>query len=395
MAIIPSNMCSFFCLTVLCMIVVASGQEIMTPIVTITDVNPDSKSDRITTLTSTLSRVDAILGENIIFECSVLYMKTGRPILWKYMTNTSSITLNDGLKSLDASKYRISQGTSQLSIRLEIMSVAYSSEGTYMCEVFYDDRSTEIRRSRRVHVYELPRFEIQDTSFETSASVGDSVRLRCKAVGMPTPRLYWLRSAGSSSVIRDYGRQVEGSEILFNSVQASDRGTYICNAINRIGSSQWPVRLSVNFKPAVSFENGARASQKFGCTLELLCVVEANPEPAQGAITVTKGGETLKDGSNGVRLFHMRGADSTIYLSIFIYPFESSHVGTYTCSAMNTVKDGTGSATIQVTASDTPVPGRTGAAICSGSSRNIATPASVAAPAALLIIVQILLAKFH
>uniref|UniRef100_A0A1I8HX47 Ig-like domain-containing protein n=1 Tax=Macrostomum lignano TaxID=282301 RepID=A0A1I8HX47_9PLAT len=366
MAIIPSNMCSFFCLTVLCMIVVASGQEIMTPIVTITDVNPDSKSDRITTLTSTLSRVDAILGENIIFECSVLYMKTGRPILWKYMTNTSSITLNDGLKSLDASKYRISQGTSQLSIRLEIMSVAYSSEGTYMCEVFYDDRSTEIRRSRRVHVYELPRFEIQDTSFETSASVGDSVRLRCKAVGMPTPRLYWLRSAGSSSVIRDYGRQVEGSEILFNSVQASDRGTYICNAINRIGSSQWPVRLSVNFKPAVSFENGARASQKFGCTLELL-----------------------------VRLFHMRGADSTIYLSIFIYPFESSHVGTYTCSAMNTVKDGTGSATIQVTASDTPVPGRTGAAICSGSSRNIATPASVAAPAALLIIVQILLAKFH
>lgn len=361
----------------------------MTPIVTITDVSPDSKSDRIVAVTSTLSRVDAILGENIIFECSVLYMMTGRPILWKYMTNTSSITLNDGLKSLDSSKYRISQGTSQLSIRLEIMSVAYSSAGTYLCEVFYDDRSTEIRRSRRVDVYELPRFEIQDTSFETAASVGDSITLRCSAVGMPLPRLYWLRSAGSSSVIRDYGRQVEGNTIVFNSVQASDRGTYICNAINRIGASQWPVRLSVNFKPSVRFDNGATASQKFGCTLELLCVVEANPVPSDGAITVTKsGGETLQHGVNGVRLFYMRGADSTIYLSVFIYPFGSSHVGSYTCSARNTVKDGIGSASIQVSASDTAVAGRTGSAVCSGADSSLRSSFSM--PALVLLALLLL-----
>uniref|UniRef100_A0A1I8FC95 Ig-like domain-containing protein n=1 Tax=Macrostomum lignano TaxID=282301 RepID=A0A1I8FC95_9PLAT len=162
-------------------------------------------------------------------------------------------------------------GTSQLSIRLEIMSVAYSSEGhLHVRGVLRRSihRDSPLSPGARVRAAQIRNPGTR--RFETSASVGDSVRLRCKAVGMPTPpRLYWLRSAW----------QQLGYPRLRQTVSAC----FTCEALT---------------------------------------------------------------------------PPSTCLSSSTVRIITRGHVGTYTCSAMNTVKDGTLVAPLfKCTASDTPVPG--------------------------------------
>ncbi|RTG80384.1 uncharacterized protein DC041_0007036 [Schistosoma bovis] len=43
------------------------------------------------------------------------------------------------------------------------------------------------------------------SSYDTDADSGDPVSLHCNADGIPPPFIYWRRTAGASSIIRNFG----------------------------------------------------------------------------------------------------------------------------------------------------------------------------------------------
>ncbi|VDQ09991.1 unnamed protein product [Trichobilharzia regenti] len=107
--------------------------------------------------------------------------------------------------SRDMSRWEVGQGKQQDSLRLEIMSLDKSYEGKYTCECQYTGSVESARVHRILRVFAKPNIVRHMSSYDTDADAGDSVELQCNADGIPPPFIYWRRTAGASSIIRNFG----------------------------------------------------------------------------------------------------------------------------------------------------------------------------------------------
>ncbi|CAH8652389.1 unnamed protein product [Dicrocoelium dendriticum] len=218
-------------------------------------------------------------GERVVMQCNVFNMPRDARIVWRRDQldgETMAEVINDGLMSRDMSRWKVGQGKQQDSIRLEIMSLDRTYEGLYTCECQYTGSVEPARVQRILRVFAKPSIIHHLSSYNTDSDVGDRVVLECAADGIPTPVIYWQRTGGPSSIIRNYGLTKNGNQIEFDPVQADDAGEYVCFAENSMGQALWRVQLQVRHPPIVRIYPFS-PKQKVGCKIRLLCSVLANP----------------------------------------------------------------------------------------------------------------------
>ncbi|CAH8597790.1 unnamed protein product [Heterobilharzia americana] len=233
------------------------------------------------------------------------------------------------------------------------MSLDKTYEGKYTCECQYTGSVEPARVHRILRVFAKPNIVRHMSSYDTDADSGDPVTLQCNADGIPPPVIYWRRTAGESSIIRNFGAVKSGNTIKFDQVEADDAGEYMCYAENSMGQALWRVRLQVRHAPIVRIFPFA-PSQKSGCNLRLMCVINANPPVSQHACRWSSNRTgTVTSTSVGTKLTYLN-AGLIRDLVLDLEPITRLNFGDlYTCTATNTL--GTTSATTGISESTTEV----------------------------------------
>ncbi|TNN16071.1 Neural cell adhesion molecule 1 isoform 1 [Schistosoma japonicum] len=331
-------------------------EQVITPEVSIYDETPDAHTGRVIYLENKTVLINGLVGEKIVIQCNVFNMPRGARIFWRRDSLSGdevSEVINDGLMSRDMSRWEVGQGKQQDSVRLEIMSLDKSYEGKYTCECQYTGSVEPARVHRILRVFAKPNIVRHMSSYNTDADFGDPVTLQCNADGIPPPFIYWRRTAGASSIIRNFGTVKSGNIIKFDQVEADDAGEYMCYAENSMGRALWRVRLQVRHAPIVRIYPVAPL-QKSGCNLRLMCVIDANPPVEQHACQWTSNRTgTITSGSVRTRLTYLN-AGLIRDLVLDLEPISRLDFGDlYTCTASNSL--GTTTAITMVTESSTEV----------------------------------------
>ncbi|KAA0196299.1 hypothetical protein FBUS_09161 [Fasciolopsis buskii] len=102
--------------------------------------------------------------------------------------------------------------------RLEILSLDDTYEGVYSCECQYTGSIEPARIERTLRVLAEATIVYHMSSYNTDADVGDPVALQCAAEGIPTPFIFWQRTGGPSSIIRNYGLTKNVSIFIWDAV---------------------------------------------------------------------------------------------------------------------------------------------------------------------------------
>lgn len=74
---------------------------------------------------------------------------------------------------------------------------------------------------------------------------GEKVKFHCKAIGIPTPTISWIRKG---SELPDTAVQAEPGILKIESAMSGDEGLYVCTARNSEGSETASVKLEVQGK---------------------------------------------------------------------------------------------------------------------------------------------------
>ncbi|KAL3315543.1 Hemicentin-1 [Cichlidogyrus casuarinus] len=255
----------------------ADSEGIVTPSVWIYDELPSETTGRVKRFPNATVIIDGIIGEGIVLQCNVFNNPQDARIIWRRTMGTVIEVINDGLISRDMSRWFIGQGKQPDSVRLEILALDQSFEGTYSCQSQYSGSVAVATVERYIRVLQAPLIVRHQSSYAKDVTEGDRVALDCNATGIPTPRIYWQRTGGSSSIIRGYGIQKAGTRIMFEQTMASDAGEYVCFAENSLNRAIWRVQLRIRHKPVVKIFP-EKPVQKQGCEIMLICEVTANPK---------------------------------------------------------------------------------------------------------------------
>ncbi|KAL1487360.1 hypothetical protein MTO96_030974 [Rhipicephalus appendiculatus] len=124
------------------------------------------------------------------------------------------------------------------SVALAIDSLSPSHDGSYTCVASNTAATVNYTAPLRVHV---PPHWIKEPA-DTSAVEGHSASMDCVADGHPTPRVTWHRGVEPSAT--EYRQILSGPDyqVLENGtlrvaqVRVSDRGSYLCQASNGVGT---------------------------------------------------------------------------------------------------------------------------------------------------------------
>ena len=147
-----------------------------------------------------------------------------------------------------------------------------------------------------------------------------NVTIACTATGQPQPSITWSKPFGSLPKGRT---KVKKGNLTIYSVAKKDRGTYICQAENILGSATDVAQLTIfsrlRFKVRPPQEV---TTARFGSTVRLPCVAESD---LRTTITWTKYGRPSLP------------VDSNVLLNgtLVLQNIKKSHEGSYTCRATN------------------------------------------------------------
>ncbi|KAM8887343.1 hemicentin-1 [Spinachia spinachia] len=208
--------------------------------------------------------------------------------------------------------------------RLELGPLTLSHAGTYTCVVKNQEGHTQ--KDFTLTVQASPTILDSKHPSDVSAPVGEELTLECRATGIPTPRLSWLKDGvtleGSDTC--HIAVTPAGSILTLPRLTPEDSGTYTCLAVSLAGQESKIYTLSVLVPPSISGETTVprelQVTQDSVVTLE--CQAAGNPPPQ---ISWLRNGRPLLL-SPRTRLL---SADSVLRIS----PVQLSDSGLYTCVA--------------------------------------------------------------
>nr|XP_033484843.1 basement membrane-specific heparan sulfate proteoglycan core protein isoform X12 [Epinephelus lanceolatus] len=194
---------------------------------------------------------------------------------------------------------------------LTFTSVDPADEGDYSCKALNTHGehiarvSLFVQKSNPSGLGTQPQVQVSPQNIE--AHEGDNLRLYCRATGVPTPKLTWLKNGGQipPQAIPSHGfhqfksnsldvlqRRIEELQarmdrtdigtLLIPNIQMSDAGTYMCVGSNSIGSNSAPIKVSVlkaDHVTSVVTIQPSIADVQEGQSLELNCFAPGNPPP--------------------------------------------------------------------------------------------------------------------
>ncbi|XP_033609885.1 lachesin [Cryptotermes secundus] len=232
--------------------------------------------------------------------------------------------------------------------KLHVSNVQINDCGTYMCQI-----NTDPMRSQMGNLdVKVPPDILNDESPDGGvAPENSSVRLRCKATGIPEPTVMWRREDSRNIILRhDGGREKEavrsydGETLFLNSIQRADMGAYLCIANNGIPppvSKRFVVQ--VQFQPSVKVSNQLVAAPA-GSNVDIGCDVEASPKAMNSWFRET--GEKLME-SGKYEIKEVPINDYSLHMNLKILNVQKHDFGTYVCASVNALGKVEGSVRLQ------------------------------------------------
>ena len=146
-----------------------------------------------------------------------------------------------------------------------------------------------------------------------------NVTIACNATGQPKPSVTWFKAF--SSLPKGRTRLANKRLIIYN-VEKKDRGTYICQADNILGSATDMIQLMIFSPLRFKVRPPQEVTPVMGYTVRLHCVAESDLRPS---ITWTKYGKlSLPENSSVLQ-------NNTLVL----HNIKKAHQGSYSCQAAN------------------------------------------------------------
>ncbi|KAM6944598.1 hemicentin-1 [Lycodopsis pacificus] len=208
--------------------------------------------------------------------------------------------------------------------RLELGPLTLSHAGKYTCVA--KNREGHTQKAYTLTVQVSPTILDSERPSDVSAPMGEELTLECRATGIPTPRLSWLKDGVTldGSDARHITVTSDGSTLTLLRLTPEDSGTYTCLAVSPAGQESKIYTLFVLVPPSISGETTVprelQVTQDSVVALE--CQTAGNPPPQ---ISWLKNGRPLLL-SPRTRLL---SADSVLRIS----PVQLSDSGLYTCVA--------------------------------------------------------------
>ncbi|XP_058246105.1 hemicentin-1 isoform X2 [Hemibagrus wyckioides] len=194
-----------------------------------------------------------------------------------------------------------------------------SHSGVYTCIAHNSEGETHKNYTLTIQV---PPTILNTGPSEVSALVGAELTLTCRAEGMPTPQLTWMRNGVKLDTTEHVHVSAHGRTLTLQSVRKEDSGTYRCLAVSPAGQESKIYTVLVLVPPSIlkhsDVQLEVQAVQDSGVSLE--CDAVGVPPPQ-----VT----WLKDGLP-VQLtprVHLRSKHTLLRIS----PVQLSDSGLYTC----------------------------------------------------------------
>ncbi|XP_046440926.1 follistatin-related protein 5-like isoform X3 [Daphnia pulex] len=160
-----------------------------------------------------LNQVSARVGDNIEIKCDVTGSPTP-PIVWRRHGLDLAQLAEDELKVFpDGALY--------------INNVRLIHAGNYTCHA---QRNKDVVQTHALHVHTLP--EVRVTPRIQSRRPGDDSLMKCHAVGVPFPKVEWLKN--DEPLRSSAGERIESigsySGLKIHSINFADTGAYMCQA---------------------------------------------------------------------------------------------------------------------------------------------------------------------
>ena len=146
-----------------------------------------------------------------------------------------------------------------------------------------------------------------------------NVTIACNATGQPKPSVTWFKAF--SSLPKGRTRLANKRLIIYN-VEKKDRGTYICQADNILGSATDMIQLMIFSPLRFKIRPPQELTAVIGSTIRLPCVAESDLRPS---ITWTREGKTSLPANSNVL------QNNTLVL----HNIKKAQTGSYTCRATN------------------------------------------------------------
>lgn len=251
--------------------------------------------------------VEVSFGGTVIFTCKA----EGNPqpkIIW--MRDSNEINMEDP-------RYSVSEdGT------LRITPMVDSDLGVYECMAKSPVGEAKSRSAKMIYNKRSTKPSFIKVPEDVAASVGETIRLTCSAVGNPRPDILWTKD--DIPIQQSDKFQIEpDNTLVIRNVERDDIGTYKCHAANYVGRISSVALVKVNVSPRfVSVPENLTV--RSGNTAVLYCEADGSPEPV---ITWFKDGKSVTQG--GRVSFSNEGTTLTIAHT------KESDSGLYTCIAQN------------------------------------------------------------
>nr|XP_054608122.1 hemicentin-1 isoform X2 [Nothobranchius furzeri] len=202
---------------------------------------------------------------------------------------------------------------------LQIAFVQHSDAGRYTCAAANTAGTASLDMSLTVHIPPSIRGEDQ----EVVVVENSRAQLDCVVEGLPQPKLSWEKDGNPLSESTGEHTILPSGELVIDSAQPDDAGSYTCVAANSVGEDSWTVALYVHTHPVFTELLGDVALNK-GERLMLSCGVAGVPLPR---ITWTFNNKIIK-----AHYDHMNS-----HSDLIIERVSKDDSGTYTCVAENSV----------------------------------------------------------
>ncbi|XP_065551612.1 hemicentin-2 [Lathamus discolor] len=261
-------------------------------------VNGSQASDPITIL--------AVLGQEITLPCEV----QGYPPPLVVWTRASQPL------SLATTSYSILPSGS-----LRLTEPRVMDAGLYTCTATNAAGNASLSYSLRVQV--PPEMLIGDGESHLTAVTNDSLRIHCRAMGIPPPRIQWLKDGYPLHQRDGVVVSEDGGTLLIARVGLDDEGLYICQGSSQAGVAEAEVQVLVQVPPSIE-PSAVDLVTPENSTVSLECLASGLPAPD---ITWYKEDEQLSEGPG------MMVSKDGKHLEI--QSAQLSDTGSYRCVASN------------------------------------------------------------